>query len=140
MDTATTLPHVNAFLNGVTTVLLMIAFVLVRKGNIDGHRKAMLAALGVSAVFLVSYLTYHFTAPIFRFRGEGMIRPVYFTLLITHVVLAAIALPMILMTAWRGLHRADARHRALARVTWPVWMYVSASGVLVYWMLYHAYV
>lgn len=140
MDTANTLPHVNAFLNGVTVVLLLIAFVMIKQGNIEAHRKVMIGALGVSTVFLASYLVYHFTAPIFRFRGEGMIRPVYFTILITHVVLAAVALPMILVTAWRGLHRADARHRALARLTWPVWMYVSLSGVIIYWMLYHVYI
>lgn len=140
MDTANTLPHVNAFLNTVTTLLLLIAFVLIRRKHIEGHRKAMIGALAVSTVFLASYLVYHFTAPIFVFRGEGAIRPVYFTILITHVVLAAVVLPMILVTAWRGLNRMDARHRAIARYTWPVWMYVSVSGVVIYWMLYHIYI
>lgn len=139
MDTANTLPHVNAFLNIVTTILLVVAFVLIKQRRIEGHRKAMIGALGVSTVFLASYLVYHFTAPIFVFRGEGAIRPVYFTILITHVVLAAVVLPMILVTAWRGLNRMDARHRAIARYTWPVWVYVSVSGVIVYWMLYHVY-
>ena len=140
MDTASTLPHLNAFLNSVTIVLLITAFVLIRRRNVAAHRATMLAAIGVSAVFLASYLVYHFSAPIFVFRGEGLVRPIYYAFLISHVVLAILATPMILMTAWRGLHRADARHRALARWTWPLWMYVSVSGVMVYWLLYHVYV
>jgi uncharacterized membrane protein YozB (DUF420 family) len=139
MDTANTLPHLNAFLNTVTMVLLVTAFVLIRRRRIDAHRRAMIAALAVSALFLVSYLIYHFSAPIFVFRGEGVVRPIYYALLISHVVLAAVATPMILVTAWRGLNRIDARHRALARWTWPLWMYVSVSGVIVYLLLYHVY-
>lgn len=140
MDTANTLPHLNAFLNTVTMVLLVTAFVLIRQRRIDAHRRAMIAALTVSALFLVSYLIYHFSAPIFVFRGEGVVRPIYYALLISHVVLAAVATPMILVTAWRGLNRIDARHRALARWTWPLWMYVSVSGVIVYLLLYHVYI
>ncbi len=140
MNTASTLPHLNAFLNSVTIVLLITAFVLIRRRHVAAHRATMLAAIGVSAVFLASYLVYHFSAPIFVFRGEGLVRPIYYAFLISHVVLAILATPMILMTAWRGLHRADARHRALARWTWPLWMYVSVSGVMVYWLLYHVYV
>lgn len=139
MVTANTLPHLNAFLNTVTMVLLVTAFVLIRRRRIDAHRRAMIAALAVSALFLVSYLIYHFSAPIFVFRGEGVVRPIYYALLISHVVLAAVATPMILVTAWRGLNRIDARHRALARWTWPLWMYVSVSGVIVYLLLYHVY-
>lgn len=140
MDTANTLPHLNALLNTVTMVLLVTAFVLIRQRRIDAHRRAMIAALTVSALFLVSYLIYHFSAPIFVFRGEGVVRPIYYALLISHVVLAAVATPMILVTAWRGLNRIDARHRALARWTWPLWMYVSVSGVIVYLLLYHVYI
>ena len=99
----------------------------------------MLAALLVSALFLVSYIAYHLGSPIFVFRGHGLVRPLYYLLLISHVLLAAIAIPMILATAWRGLHRSDERHRRIARWTWPVWMYVSVSGVAVYLMLYHIY-
>lgn len=139
MDTANTLPHLNALLNGVAMLLLVIAFVMIRQRRIDAHRCAMLGALGVSAVFLVSYLIYHITAPIFVFRGEGLVRPFYYALLISHVVLAALATPLILVTAWRGWRRQDARHRALARWTWPLWMYVSVSGVVVYVMLYQIY-
>lgn len=139
MDTANTLPHLNALLNGAAMVFLIIAFLMIRRRRIDAHRRAMLGALGVSAVFLVSYIIYHITAPIFVFRGEGLVRPVYYALLISHVVLAAVATPMILVTAWRGWHRYDARHRTLARWTWPLWMYVSVSGVVVYLLLYQIY-
>ncbi|MBW7860726.1 MAG: DUF420 domain-containing protein [Rhodocyclaceae bacterium] len=140
MDTANTLPHLNALLNAITIVLLIAAWRLIRQGRVAAHRATMLGAIGVSAVFLASYLVYHFSAPIFVFRGEGIVRPVYYAFLISHVVLAAIATPMILATAWRGLRYGDARHRVLARWTWPLWMYVSASGVLVYVLLYHIYV
>lgn len=140
MDTATTLPHLNAVLNGVTIALLIVAFVLIRKGRISAHRKAMMGAIGVSAVFLASYLVYHFSAPIFVFRGEGLARPIYYAFLISHVALAAVVTPMIVVTAWRGWTRKDARHKALARWTWPLWMYVSVSGVVVYALLYHVYV
>lgn len=140
MDTANTLPHLNALLNGITIVLLIAAWRLIRRGHVAAHRATMLGAIGVSAIFLASYLVYHFSAPIFVFRGEGIARPIYYAFLISHVVLAAIATPMILATAWRGLRYGDARHRVLARWTWPLWMYVSASGVLVYVLLYHIYV
>ena len=140
MDPAQLLPHLNAALNAVSAVLLLAARILIARRRIDAHRRAMLAALGVSALFLVSYLAYHYAAPIFVFRGQGAIRGVYYALLVSHVVLAALALPLVLATAWFGLRRVDARHRALARWTWPLWMYVSVSGVVVYWLLYQAYV
>lgn len=140
MDPASLLPHLNAALNAVSAVLLLAARILIARRRIDAHRRAMLAALGVSALFLVSYLAYHYAAPIFVFRGQGAIRGVYYALLVSHVVLAALALPLVLATTWFGLHRVDARHRALARWTWPLWMYVSVSGVVVYWLLYQAYV
>lgn len=139
MDPANLLPHLNAALNAVSAVLLLVARILIAQRRIDAHRRAMLAALGVSALFLVSYLAYHYASPIFVFRGQGAIRSVYYALLVSHVVLAALALPLVLATAWFGLHRVDARHRALARWTWPLWMYVSVSGVVVYWLLYQAY-
>lgn len=139
MDTTNLLPHVNAALNGLSGVLLILARVLIAQRRIAAHRNAMLAALGVSTVFLVSYLTYHFSAPIFVFRGQGPIRPLYYALLISHVLLAALAIPLILNTAWLGLRRVDPRHRRWARWTWPIWMYVSVSGVGVYLMLYQIY-
>jgi putative membrane protein len=123
-------------LNGASMLFLVAARVLVAQGRIEAHRRAMLAALGVSALFLLSYLAYHVSSPIFVFRGQGLVRPLYYALLVSHVVLAAIALPLILMTAWLGLKRIVLRHQRWARWTWPLWMYVSASGVAVYLMLY----
>lgn len=131
------LPHVNASLNALAATLLILARVRISQGRIAAHRRAMLAALSVSALFLVGYIAYHYAAPIFVFRGHGAIRVFYYTLLISHVLLAALAIPLILRTAWLGLHRADAVHRRWARITWPLWMYVSVSGVLVYLLLYH---
>lgn len=139
-DTAKVLPHVNGTLNAVTIVLLLMAWRFIKAGNVAAHRTAMIATLAVSAVFLTSYLTYHMTAPIFEFRGEGLVRPLYYAFLVSHVVLAAVVTPFILITALRGLKRMDDRHRALARWVWPVWMYVAVSGVIVYAMLYHLYV
>lgn len=138
-DTANTLPHLNALLNATTMVLLLLALAFIRARRIFAHRRAMIGAICVSAVFLVSYLVYHFTAPIFVFRGEGLVRPAYYALLVSHVAAAAMVTPMILMTAWRGLS-GDARHRAIARWTWPLWMYASVSGIVVYALLYHVYV
>ncbi len=133
------LPHINAALNATTGLLLAFGRVQIARRRVAAHRGAMLAALGVSALFLVGYITYHLSAPIFVFRGHGLIRPVYYALLISHVLLAALSIPIILVTAWRGLHRDDIRHRRWARWTWPVWMYVSVSGVAVYLMLYQIY-
>ncbi len=139
MDIATLLPHVNAALNATASLLLLLGRVHIARRRIAAHRATMLAAVGVSVLFLVGYITYHLSAPIFVFRGQGAIRPVYYALLISHVLLAAAAIPLVVATLWRGLRRQDSRHRRWARWTWPVWMYVSASGVLVYLMLYHIY-
>jgi len=137
MNITTQLPHINASLNATSAVLLLIGRVQIARRNIAAHRAAMLGALGVSTLFLAGYITYHVSAPIFVFRGHGLVRPLYYALLISHVLLAALAIPFIMLTAWRGLHRQDARHRGVARWTWPLWMYVSVSGVIVYLMLYH---
>jgi uncharacterized membrane protein YozB (DUF420 family) len=139
MDAAQVLPHLNATLNGIAGALLIVARWQIGQRRIDAHRRTMLAALGVSALFLVSYIAYHYAAPIYQFRGQGWIRPVYYALLVSHVILAALAIPLVATTAWRGYHRRDARHRAIARWTWPLWMYVSASGLLVYLLLYQVY-
>lgn len=139
MDLANLLPHVNATLNATATALLLVARLFIAQGRIQAHRRTMIAALLVSALFLVTYMTYHHVAPIFVFRGYGWIRPVYYALLISHVVIAALAIPLILTTAWFGLRRMDSRHRAIARWAWPVWMYVSVSGVVVYLLLYQIY-
>ncbi|MCF8480572.1 MAG: DUF420 domain-containing protein [Rhodospirillum sp.] len=139
MDSATLLPHVNAVLNAISTVLILLGFVLIRLGNREAHRKVMLSAITVSAVFLVSYLVYHFTAPIFVFPGVGPIRVIYYVILITHVILAAVVTPMIVLTVLRALRGTFDRHKALARWTLPIWLYVTVTGVVIYWMLYHAY-
>lgn len=136
----TWLPHVTAGLNAVALVLLLCGFALIRSGRRDLHRRFMLAAVGTSGLFLVAYIVYHATAPIFVFRGQGAVRPVYYTLLISHVVLAAAVTPMIAATLWRAVSGRIQPHRGLARWTLPIWLYVSATGVLVYALLYHVYV
>ncbi len=139
MTTAAVLPHINATLNGISTILLLIGFVLIKMGHKDAHRKAMISAIVVSAVFLVSYLTYHFTAPIFVFPGTGWAVPAYYALLISHVILATIVTPMVVVTAWWALHGQFDKHKRLARWTWPVWIFVTTSGIAVYAILYHVY-
>ena len=134
--TVSDLPAVNAMLNATCFVLLTIGYVLIRQGRVAQHRAVMIAAFCTSVVFLTSYVIYHAQAGSKPFLGQGPIRIVYFTILITHVVLAAAIVPMVLMTLSRGLKRQDARHRALARWTLPIWMYVSVTGVIVYFMLY----
>ncbi|MCA0201367.1 MAG: DUF420 domain-containing protein [Proteobacteria bacterium] len=139
MTTATILPHVNAVLNALSTILLIVGFALIRAGQRDVHRKVMLAALIVSAAFLVSYLTYHFTAPIFVFSGTGWTKPAYYALLVSHVVLAVIVTPMVIVTAYRALKGTFERHKAIARWTIGAWLYVTVTGVMIYVILYHVY-
>ena len=134
--TVSDLPAVNASLNATCFVLLTIGYILIRQGRVAQHRAVMIAAFCTSVVFLTSYLIYHAQVGSKPFLGQGPIRVVYFTILITHVILAAAIVPMVLMTLSRGLKRQDARHRALARWTLPIWMYVSVTGVIVYLMLY----
>ncbi len=133
------LPHVNAVLNTAATVLLLIGFILIRAGRRDLHRRVMLATIAVSAVFLVCYLIYHFTAPVFVYRGPEWSRPLYYAMLISHVILATIVTPMVAITAWRSLHGQFDRHRKIARWTWPIWMYVTTTGVAIYVVLYHMF-
>jgi uncharacterized membrane protein YozB (DUF420 family) len=132
----TDLPALNATLNAISTLLLVTGWVFIRRGERRKHKACMIAALVTSAMFLTSYVIYHAQAGSKPFPGQGPIRIFYFTILITHVVLAAAIVPMVLMTLSRGLKRQDARHRALARWTLPLWMYVSVTGVIVYYMLY----
>lgn len=131
------LPTVNACLNATAGVLLVLGFVNIRRRRIETHRRFMLAACAVSALFLVSYLVYHAHAGATRFTGTGWIRPVYFSILISHTILATLVLPLAIVTVVRGLRMNVPKHRAIARWTWPIWMYVSATGVVVYLMLYH---
>ena len=137
--TVSDLPALNATLNATCFVLLTTGYVLIRRGRVAQHRAVMIAAFCTSLVFLTSYLIYHAQIGSKPFRGQGPIRIVYFTILLTHTVLAAAIVPMILMTLSRGLKRQDVRHRALARWTLPLWMYVSVTGVIVYFMLYRIY-
>ncbi|HET7219132.1 MAG TPA: DUF420 domain-containing protein [Vicinamibacterales bacterium] len=130
------LPAVNAALNAVAAVLLTCGYVMIRRRRIDTHRRFMLAAFATSALFLISYVIYHANIGSKPFTGQGPIRIVYFTILITHVVLAALILPMALITLTHALRARFDRHVPIARWTLPLWLYVSVTGVVVYWMLY----
>jgi uncharacterized membrane protein YozB (DUF420 family) len=130
------LPALNATLNATSAVLLMTGYVFIRQGHVRRHRAAMIAACVVSAAFLTSYLIYHANAGSRPFTGQGPVRVVYFVILITHVILAAAVLPLALITLSRGLRARFDKHVAIARWTFPIWMYVSVTGVIVYLMLY----
>lgn len=133
------LPAVNASLNGACTVLLVCGYVMIRNGKVAIHRFFMVAAFLCSMLFLILYLYFHFHAGVIRFGGQGWIRPVYLTLLVTHSTLAAVIVPLVLITLARALRGNFAKHRAIAKWTLPIWLYVSVTGVLVYWLLYVAY-
>src|SRR6185369_8424548 len=130
------LPAVNASLNAISGVLLVVAYALIRQRKIEQHRKVMLAAFATSALFLVCYVVYHAQVGSVRFTRHGFVRPLYFTILITHVTLAAVVLPLAIVTLSRGLKRRYPQHRRIARWTFPIWLYVSVTGVLVYVLLY----
>ena len=131
------LASVDAVLNALAFVLICAGLVAIKRGNVELHKKLMLSAVGVSAVFLCCYLVYHLNAEPVTFQGEGWIRPVYYALLISHIVLAAVQVPLILRTLWLGLKDRRAQHKKWAKVTTPIWLYVSITGVIVWWMLYH---
>ena len=132
----TDLPGLNAVLNATSAALLATGYVLIRQGRREAHRRAMLAALASSALFLTSYLYYHFHVGSVKFQGQGPVRTVYFTILITHTVLAAAIVPLVILTVVPALRERFDRHRRMARVTLPLWAYVSVTGVVIYWMLY----
>ncbi len=138
-------PHLNAGLNALSGLFVITGFYFIKARKIDRHRACMLAACIVSALFLVSYLTHHALRTYYfglgptRFTGEGIVRPIYFTILTSHTILAALVAPFVLVTLFRGLKRMDEKHRRLARLVLPVWLYVSATGVIVYVMLYHLF-
>lgn len=134
--TVNDLPHLNAALNALAGTLLTIGYVLIKAGRIEAHRRCMISAFVVSALFLASYVTYHANVGSRPFPGTGLLRTIYFSILIPHVILAAAVLPLALVTLRRGLRRDDARHRRLARWTLPIWLFVSVTGVIVYLMLY----
>lgn len=130
------LPSVNATLNTISACFLILGYILIKKRLVLAHKAAMLSACGTSALFLISYLYYHYHHGSTKFLGQGFIRAVYFTILISHTILAAVIVPLILMTLFRAFKGDLTRHAKIARVTLPLWLYVSVTGVIVYWMLY----
>ncbi len=130
------LPHLNALLNGSCALLLTAGYLSIRGGRIQAHRYLMSSAFLVSVLFLISYLTYHAIHGATRFQGTGAIRSVYFFILITHTILAILIVPLILRTLYLALRNRFADHKRIARWTFPLWLYVSVTGVVVYWMLY----
>ena len=129
------LPLLNAILNSVATLFLITGYLYIRNNRIDAHMRMMWAAFVVSALFLVSYLVFHIQVGSVGYDGTGPVRPVYFAILISHVILAIVNLPMILLTMYRAVRKDFERHRKIARWTWPIWMYVSITGVIVYLMM-----
>jgi len=133
------LPALNATLNGVAALFLLAGYVFIRQRRIAAHRASMLAAVAASALFLMSYVAYHANAGSKPFPGTGPVRAVYFFILVTHIVLAAAIVPMVLMTLSRALKQRFDRHAVIARRTFPLWLYVSVTGVVIYLMLYRFY-
>lgn len=130
------LPAINASLNATCAVLLVTAYLFIRRKQVIAHRNTMLAATTVAALFLVSYLIYHYQVGSIPFQGHGPLRIFYFTILISHTILAVAIVPLVVITLYRGLSKQVARHRKIARYTLPIWLYVSVTGVMIYWMLY----
>jgi uncharacterized membrane protein YozB (DUF420 family) len=130
------LPAINATLNGISGVLLIAGYLLMRARRIELHRRVMTAAFATSSLFLICYLVYHANVGSVRFARPGFVRTLYFTILITHVTLAAAVLPLAIITLSRGLNARYPQHRRIARWTFPIWLYVSVTGVLVYVLLY----
>lgn len=132
-------PVIDATLNGTSAVLLVTAHKMIRRGRMAAHRALMLSAVVTSALFLISYLYYHAHVGSIHFRGHGWSRPVYFSILISHTILAAAIVPLVIITLSRALRERYKSHRAIARWTYPIWMYVSVTGVVIYFMLYHLF-
>lgn len=138
-------PHLNAFLNSLAAISISTGFYFILKRRVAAHRVCMLTASAISAIFLVCYLTHHALRSYYfgigptRFTGHGIIRPIYFTILTSHTILAALVTPFVLVTLWRGLKGRYDTHRKLARLVLPVWLYVSVTGVIVYLLLYQFY-
>jgi len=132
-------PALNAALNGAAAILLLSGYTFIRQRKVLAHRVCMVAAFCTSTVFLISYVLYHARVGSVPFHGQGWIRPVYFFILITHIVLAASIVPLALVTLSRALREQFDRHKRIARWTLPVWLYVSVTGVVIYFLLYHLY-
>ncbi|WP_417840295.1 DUF420 domain-containing protein [Terasakiella sp.] len=140
MDILDFLPHFQAFLNATSLILICFAFGAVKSGHTIRHKQLMVSALAVSGVFLVSYLYYHAHIGHVPFEGQGIVRPIYFTILFTHIGFAALVLVMIIMAVWRALVRKDfVAHKRIARITFPIWVFVCSSGIVVYIMAFHIY-
>ncbi len=133
------LAPLDAILNATAAILLAAGFIAIRRRRVHAHRAFMLSAFAVSIAFLISYCVYHYHVGDVRFGGRGWIRPAYFTILISHISLAAVIVPLVLITLWRALRGRFVRHRAIARWTLPLWIYVSVTGVIVYLMLFQLY-
>lgn len=133
------LPAVNATLNGISAILLFIGHRFIKTGNRRNHKRMMIAAFSTSILFLVSYLYYHAHVGDVPFKGTGVVRPVYFSILISHILLAAAVVPLAVITLFRGLTSKFDKHKKIARWTYPIWMYVSITGVVVYLMVYQLY-
>ena len=133
------LPHLNAFLNSTSALFLIAGYGFIRGGRIQAHRNCQVTAVATSTLFLISYLTYHYYHGDTRFLGQGLVRPFYFAILISHVILAIVIVPLVLITLYRAVRLDFIRHRRIARWTLPLWLYVSVTGVIVYLMLYHIY-
>lgn len=133
------LPTLNAILNATSGVLIVAGFILIRKKQVNAHRACMIGAVVTSTIFLISYLTYHYYHGVTRFAGTGASLPVYFTILTTHTFLAVVIVPFVLVTLRRAIKGQFGRHKSIARWTFPMWLYVSITGVVVYLMLYHLY-
>jgi len=133
------LPHLNAVLNTTSTLFLIAGYRFIRAGFVRPHRNCQIAALTTSTLFLISYLTYHYYHGDTPFLGQGIVRPFYFIILVTHVILAIVIVPLVLITVYRAARGDFIRHRRIARWTLPLWLYVSVTGVIVYLMLYRIY-
>ena len=131
------LPALNAGLNAAAALCLLGGYYWIRRRRVAMHKRFMVAALGFSSLFLTSYLVYHFQVGSVAFTGTGWVRPVYYAILLSHIVLAAAVLPLAAVTVYRAWHERFESHKRLARWTLPIWLYVSVTGVIIYWMLYH---
>ncbi|HSE90664.1 MAG TPA: DUF420 domain-containing protein [Candidatus Binatia bacterium] len=137
MISVSQLPSVNAALNSLSAALLMLGFLFIKSKNTKAHKACMLAAFTSSSLFLISYLVYHYQVGSVAFKGQGAIRTLYFAILVTHTILAVAVVPLALITLARALKQRFPAHRRIARWTFPIWLYVSVTGVIVYAMLYH---
>jgi putative membrane protein len=139
MFSLTDLPALNAALNGASAVLLVWGYRCIRRRQITAHKRCMLAALGTSTLFLLSYLIYHYHVGSMPFRGQGWVRPLYFTVLTSHTILAALIVPLAVVTLFRAWKADFTKHARIARWTLPIWLYVSLTGVIIYCMLYQLF-